>query len=127
MGIWRKLKTMLGVFEEFHRQHEAFYGYRIGGEIIQLVHFNVSAIGVVPKPSLQSVPPRPQPEPVAVRHVYFEEEDGFIECPIYRRSDFGTGTELSGPAIIEEVDSTTLLHLGQRLVVDEFGIMVLSV
>ena len=119
--------TVQAILERFHRQHEKFYGYRIGGEVIQLVHFNVSAIGVVPKPSLPSVPPRPQPDAVDVRQLCFDEREGFIECPIYRRSDFGARTELTGPAIIEEEDSTTLVHEGQRLTVDEFGIIVMSV
>ncbi|MCC7353807.1 MAG: hydantoinase/oxoprolinase family protein [Anaerolineae bacterium] len=119
--------TIQAIFEAFHRQHEEFYGYRIGGEVIQLVHFNVSAIGPVLKPSLRVIPRRPQPRPVAMRQVCFREEEGFITCPIYRRPNFGAGTEMVGPAIVEEEDSTTLVHSGQHLTVDEHGIFVLTV
>jgi len=119
-------ETLQAIFEAFHRQHEEFYGYRIGGEIIQLVHFNVSAIGHVPKPALRQLPQRSKPQPVAVRPVLFEHDEGFIPCPIYRRSDLGADAELVGPAIIEEEDSTILLHNQQHLLVDRFGILILT-
>jgi len=119
--------TIHAILEKFHQQHEEFYGYRIGGEVIQLVHFNVSAIGQVPKPDLPVVSSQPPPEVVDVRPLCFDDKDGFVDCPIYRRGSFGAGTELAGPALIEEQDSTTLVHAGQRLTVDEYGIMVLSV
>jgi len=119
-------ETVEALFEAFHRQHEAFYGYRIGGEVIQLVHFNVSAIGVVSKPDLRPISPGGLPCPVCARPVYFKDEGGFVDCPIYRRSQLGAGLELVGPAIIEEEDSTTLVYAGQRLQVDEYGIFVLT-
>lgn len=119
------LDTIQTVFETFHRQHEEFYGYRIAGEIIQLVHFNVSAIGLAPKPDLKPIFRNGASKPVNVRKVYFGER-GYVDCPIYRRSDLGASTRLVGPAVIEEKDSTTLLHSGQELTVSEHGILVLT-
>ena len=45
---------------------------------------------------------------------------------MYDRYGLGAGAVVSGPAIVEEVDSTTTVHPGYRVAVDEFGHMVLT-
>ena len=45
--------------------------------------------------------------PVGHRPVWFD--DRFTETPVYRRADIGPGTRIVGPAIVEEVESTTVL------------------
>ena len=46
-------------------------------------------------------------QPVGRRLAWFD--DRFIETPVYRRADLAPGTEIKGPAIIEETESTTIL------------------
>ena len=113
------------VFTAFERRHEQFYGYSISGEIIELIRFNVTAVGRTPKPELPRLPPRAPATPVAIRPVSFP-ETGFAPTPVYRRETLSPGQELRGPAVIEEVDSTTLLHPGDGLAVDAFGIITLT-
>ncbi len=55
---------------------------------------------------------RAAPEPVARRPVTFGVEDGPVETAVYRRDDFGAGAEIAGPAVIGQVDATTLLPPG---------------
>src|SRR5262249_45900329 len=50
MASEAELREALAAFE---RQHEAFYGYSISGEVIELIRFNVTAIGPTPKPTLR--------------------------------------------------------------------------
>jgi N-methylhydantoinase A len=45
---------------------------------------------------------------------------------IYDREKLPAGAELSGPAIIEELDSTTVVHPGQLLTVSPHGTAVLE-
>ena len=45
------------VFAAFERRHEQFYGYSISGEIIELIRFNVTAVGRTPKPELPRLAP----------------------------------------------------------------------
>jgi len=113
------------VFRAFERLHEQFYGYSITGEVIELIRFNVTAIGRTPKPTLRHLNRRGPSTPVSERPVYFA-ETGFIGTPIYRREDLGTDTGLEGPAVIEEVDSTVLLHPGHRLTMDEHGLLMIA-
>ena len=120
-------QSMEIAFEKFHGQHEQFYGYRISGGVIELVHFKVTAIGPATKAELPKVSPQANQNPKSSlnRPVYFKDR-GFVECPIYRRADIGTGLVLQGPAVIEEEDSTTLLHPHQSLTVSPHGVLAIT-
>ena len=56
------------------------------------------------------------PTPRGERSVFFGE--GFVETPVYARSEFVTGHRLEGPAIVEEDESTLVLPQDRRLSVD---------
>jgi N-methylhydantoinase A len=43
---------------------------------------------------------------------------------VYERDELPTGFVASGPVLVEEMASTTLVHPGQRLEVDSFGNLV---
>jgi N-methylhydantoinase A len=51
--------------------------------------------------------------------VYFAEADGYVDCPIYDRYALGAGVRLAGPAVVEEFDSTTVVHPGYAVRVDD--------
>jgi N-methylhydantoinase A len=59
--------------------------------------------------------------------VYFEEIGSFKKTPIYERSTLGLGAEINGPAIIVQLDSTTILHPGSQATVTNGGNIVLEV
>ena len=44
--------------------------------------------------------------------MYFAESDGYVDCPIYDRYALPAAASLTGPAIVEEFDSTTVVHPG---------------
>jgi N-methylhydantoinase A len=113
----------------FHRLHEQFYGYSITGEVIELIRFNVTVSGHTGGVTLPAMPSNgrlPAGQPVGIREVSFQ-ESGLIETPIYRRDDLPTGFKATGPLIVEEVSSTTLVHPGQRLEVGAAGVMTIAV
>jgi N-methylhydantoinase A len=112
------------VFRAFERRHEQFYGYSISGEVIELIRFNVTAVGRTPKPSLARLERRGRPVPEDHRPVCFVEA-GFVRTPIYRRDALPAGGAIEGPAVVEEIDSTLLVHPGQSLEVDDYGIITL--
>jgi N-methylhydantoinase A len=53
--------------------------------------------------------------------VYFAESEGYVDCPIYDRYSLPAGATVTGPAIVEEFDSTTVVHPGYAALVDEVG------
>ncbi len=113
------------LLDSFHEAHKRFYGYSFPEEVVELIHFNVTAICETDKPSFPAPTAGGQAEPVCSRAVYFRPA-GWIECPVYRRAALSCGTVLSGPAVVEEMDSTTLVHPGQRLSVSPEGIFIIQ-
>jgi N-methylhydantoinase A len=112
--------------ERFHALHEDFYGYSITGEVIELIRFNVTGSGRLPEVTLPRIMANGKgPTDSATRTVYFP-ETGEVETAILRREELPAGFMLTGPAIVEEVSSTTVVHPGQRLSVDSIGIMTIE-
>ena len=116
------LSALLASFED---HYERSYGYRIPDEIIELVQFNVTVIGDAAKPAMPEIAGRQAAAPTATRRVILG-PSGPIDCPIYDRADLSPSAEIEGPAIIEELDSTTLVQADQRLTVSPHGVAILD-
>jgi len=115
--------------ERFWAMHEAAYGYAAADEPIQIVNARLVARGRPDPPALPRSPRASSDVTAALtarRPVYFEPAGGFVECPVYERRRLGSGHVITGPAVIEQFDSTTLLHPGQRAEMDELGVVVIT-
>jgi len=53
------------------------------------------------------------------RRAYFAESDGFVDTPVYDRYALAAGMTLTGPAIVEERESTAVIGPGGRARVDD--------
>ena len=117
------------IMARFHREHERAYGFNAPEEPIEVVALRLTAVGSIPKPRLREVPPGSDDFASArrtARAVYFAESDGFVDCDIYDRYRLGAGLSVPGPAVIEEMDSTTVVHPGFQVEVDTFGNLLLT-
>jgi N-methylhydantoinase A len=65
------------------------------------------------------------PTAVARRSVWFE--TGWRETPIYRRDDLVPGSTFLGPAIVQQLDTTTVIEPDCRVSVDDAGNLIVSV
>jgi N-methylhydantoinase A len=68
--------------------------------------------------------------PIATRQVWFETLDvstGWVDTPIYRREALAPGATLTGPAIVEQLDTTTVIEPGDRGRVDALGNLEITV
>jgi N-methylhydantoinase A len=110
---------------DFHRRHTESYGYSAEGESVELVNLRLRAVGAIPKPDLKETMCRGEPNRVGTRSVYFETDDLWIETPIYERGG-SWNSELTGPAVIEQYDATTVVYPGWSIETDEFGNMILE-
>jgi N-methylhydantoinase A len=114
--------------ERFLAMHEAAYGYAAPDEPIQLVNARMVARGRPDPPALT-----PHPRAAAAiasaetgrRRVFFESANDFVDCAIYDRAGLGAGHVVIGPAVVEQFDSTTLIHPGQRAEVDHLGFLLI--
>ena len=110
----------------FEGEHERFYGYSIPGEEIELLTFNVAAVGARHTVELPRIEPGPAPAPIDRRGVVFRADDGPVETAVYRRETFPAGCQVQGPALIGQVDATTLLPPGSSTRVDEYGNLLIT-
>jgi N-methylhydantoinase A len=107
----------------FERLHLQVYGYIAAEEPIQVTTLRLEATGAVPKAELQAYPAATGTAAGAItgqRQVYLPEAGGLCPCPVYDRERLGPGHSIIGPAIVEQMDSTTLLLPGQTATVDAF-------
>ncbi len=119
--------TLDEVGARFNEQHEHLYTYKLD-TATEFVNFHAAVTAPVMKP----LPPRiaaqgPEaPTPRGNRQVHFDQW-GVLETPIFERSTLGAGTSLEGPLIVEEPASTTVVFPNQKLRVDDWGNLLITI
>jgi N-methylhydantoinase A len=111
--------------DRFAAEYKAVYGLTIPDVAVEVVTWRVSA--VAPEPNVDIVAPASgdaAAEPKGKRRVLFTRGDAPIDTPIFERSSLGAGTVVSGPAIIEERETTCVLRPGWRAEVNSDGSLV---
>lgn len=129
-GQWRSLSVpmtggragLVAAVARFHEEHEREYSFRRDDAPVEVYQIALRATGATPKPRFPSYPSteQPAPEPDSHRDTYFDEIKARVTTPVYDRSRLASGTTLVGPAIAEQLDSTTLIPPGVRAEVDEW-------
>lgn len=121
--------TIAALAEGFAAAHKRLYGFVAEGEAVQLVTYRVEAVGLVPKAAFR---PEPDAGPdashaiIGSREVWFPEAGGFVACPIYDRDKLKSGNRFAGPAIVEQMDSTTVLLPGMTATVEPYLNLILE-
>jgi N-methylhydantoinase A len=116
------------LLERFHAEHRRLYAHSAPRDPVEIVSVRVAAVAPVVPPELRERPAAASaPRPATRRAVFFEEADGFVDCPVFDRGELGAGARLAGPAVIEQMDSTTVVHPGQAVVVDGWGNVLIAV
>jgi N-methylhydantoinase A len=124
-------EDLRGLRQAFFREHERVYGYTAADEAVQVVALRVTGLGdpePLGRPELtRAGGPAPDEARVGERAVYFEETRTFVPTPIYRRERLLAGHCLAGPAVVEQMDSTTVIPPGQTARVDGRGNLLIQV
>jgi N-methylhydantoinase A len=116
------LQAARGRFDE---AHFTAYGYSESGEPCELVNVRVTAQGIVRRPGLPEIrASRSADAHKGNRRVWFESV-GLVESEAFDRVLLGLGSEIEGPAVIEDQDSTTLVHPGWHCRVDRYGVLAI--
>ena len=120
----RLVAVMTDAFDALHR---SLYGQAAEGDPVEFVNYRVTGIGAIRKPELKPCEAGSRrPAPKGVRRACFPVA-GWVETPVFERAGLGSGTVLSGPALIEEPGATAVLFPGHRLDVDRLGNMTIEV
>ena len=129
LGQWRSIsvpvpapfRSVDEAVAKFQESHQREYNYRRDEAPVEIYRLSLRAIGVTPKAEFTQYPVNGgAAEPRTLRSVLFDERDEPFETPIHWRDDLLAGAELPGPAIIEQLDSTTLVPPGAHAKVDEW-------
>ncbi|MFX1475664.1 MAG: hydantoinase/oxoprolinase family protein [Promethearchaeota archaeon] len=111
----------------FNQQHEQRFGYSTPKAAVTIVNLRVVAIGPMPQLKPPHIPVGVKyPTPKERRPVYFEMLNEFVSTPVYERSSLGCKSEIIGPVIIEQLDSTTVIHPKVRAVIRRDGNIILE-
>jgi N-methylhydantoinase A len=111
----------------FDQQHKTMFGHMAPEEPVEIVSCRVRGIGLVSPVAM------PRFEPAGgtladarreLRRVRFDGEER--DCPVYQRERLGVGLELAGPAILDQLDCTTVICPGQIARVDEWKNLIVS-
>ena len=128
VGQWRSLVIPMGsgkdalnkAIEAFHEQHEREFAFRNDETPVELYQLQLHAVGKTTKPNFQpaAITDGGPGEPFETRSVYFDGQ--WHETPVYNRSDIPAGAKFTGPAIINQLDSTTVVPPETDAEVDEW-------
>jgi N-methylhydantoinase A len=114
--------------EAFHRLHEQLYTFADRIAPVEIVNLRVRAVGLMDKvslPEIAIVPDGTPATPAGSRRAHFRDE-GLVPIPVYGRGDLKAGHRVDGPAIVDQLDSTTVIFPGQRARVDRFGNLIVE-
>jgi N-methylhydantoinase A len=105
----------------FHAVHERVYGYARAQQPVEFVNFRAVHTFPLPRPAVRPAAHASgtlADAQVGERGVYF---GGFVPTAIYERGRLPLGARLAGPAIVEQIDTTTVIPPGVTALVDPVG------
>ncbi|MBT3332188.1 MAG: hydantoinase/oxoprolinase family protein, partial [Rhodospirillaceae bacterium] len=110
--------------EKFFAAHERSYGYHNPEDPVEVVNLRVTAIGRLAGPGdggwQAMAAPGTKAQADTTRQVWFS-GDTSVETPVYDRAKLLPGHEFDGPAVIEQLDATTILAPGDQCRIDQAG------
>ena len=116
------------IVERFHAEHRRAYTFDLPDTAVELVTFHVAGFAARDQVEPRSAPlaaAGSKPSPKGRRAVDFD-IDGIHDTIVYERDALPLAFSAAGPLVVEEPTTTTLVHPGQTLEVDEAGNLVIE-
>jgi len=114
------LTLMRGRFDTLHEQNS---GHKAETEPVELVSLRLISLGLVPQAQLSPgkvTGRKVEAANTGERKVFFGKEHGVLTTKVYNRDRFEPGHKIIGPAIVEQLDTTTVIQPEQEATVDEY-------
>ncbi len=114
------------VAQKFHPEHNRLYGYSLEeeGTPIELINLRLLSVGKTDKPRFKQEHydgENPSKAFKRKRKIYLPMEKEFKEVPVYDGHRLRYGNRVEGPAIIEQVNTTTLVFSEFSVLCDRYG------
>jgi N-methylhydantoinase A len=120
-------KALDAIVASFGKEHYRLFGHQKMNEPVEILTLHVTAIGTTKKIKLRHPTPGTGTAKKGTRRVYFETSDDFAVSSVYERSRLPVGSTIRGPAVVEELDSTTLIHPKHSARIDKFGNIIIKI
>ncbi len=121
-----ELDSVSSLVDRFEREYELLYGRRGPSVGVEAITWRVVSSG--PRPNLQTAASSElgSGEPIrGLRRAYFASLGGYVDTPVYDHYALPLGFVFSGPAVVEERESTLVVSPGdQALVLDDLSVRV---
>jgi N-methylhydantoinase A len=111
----------------FDRLYERRYAHHSPEEPVEIVNIRLAAIGKRATLALPRLSARRRAQAHGRMKVHLDDPARPVSCPVYRREDLGAGARISGPALVREHGTTTVLFRGDACSVASTGELLISV
>ena len=122
-----KADDLAAIRTAFESLYEKVYGLTMPELEIECISWSVTASNQPEQPvSIDRAHRHNRPDPQGTRAAYDAATGGLCEHDLYQRSQLAVGDHLSGPAIIAEAETSTLIPSGFTMQIDQGGALVLT-
>jgi N-methylhydantoinase A len=119
-----ELASLRKTFDEEHRKR---FGHTAPNEPVEIVSWRLRGIGHVPPVELPKYEPTGMRLSDAVREIRKARfNGGMLECPVYQRERLDVGVSFAGPAILDQLDCTSVIAPGQQATVDAYKNIIVA-
>jgi len=111
----------------FDQQHKSMFGHTAPQEPVEIVSYRVRGSGLVPPvaiPKFKRTGSTLADAQRKSRPAVFD--GGERDCPVYARERLDVGLCIGGPAILEQLDCTTVIYPGQSARIDEWKNLIVT-
>ncbi|HLQ97561.1 MAG TPA: hydantoinase/oxoprolinase family protein [Candidatus Dormibacteraeota bacterium] len=119
------------IIEKFQKEYERQYGYADTSEPIEIVNYRMAAIGLSSEINIEKLD-KGSKEPSEntlkeYRKVYLNSSKNYEDIPVYDIKEFLYGNEITGPAIVDGLNTTILLEKDESGKIDDLGNLIIDV
>jgi 5-oxoprolinase (ATP-hydrolysing) len=121
-------ESAIAIMENFAAAYRRFYARDPFGGALEIIGWRVTCTGSTPPLRLGKLArATTAPHPTARRLAWFPETEQQVSTPVHSRYALPPGTTITGPAIIEEDEATTVIPPGDAVSIDDHGNLVITV
>ena len=113
-----------GILELFHREHERIYSFRDLESGVEVTTERIRVIGRIPPVTIPDVETGTRAKAGDNRRVF--NQGKYLDVPVYLRREMGRGQKVTGPAILEQRDSTVWILPDWKAEIDRIGNILIT-
>ncbi len=115
------------ILKNFNEKHYKVYGHYKDGMPIEVINIRLKCIGKSKQRIKKIFKGKNRNEIKGYRKVKFLNSKRIIKTPVIDKNNIGIKEKITGPLIIEQLDSTIVIPLGDEAVLDKYGDLVINI